>query len=520
MKLPAPTRLLFAGVLVTLFSVTVSRGLAVASSADSITALAAPVSAAADASAAPAATATVSAVPATTFSFRADNLPIKQALALFARANKLNIVPDLDVEGAVTVEFDSLPLDLAMGALLDANGYYFEREGALLRVRNRETQLFHIDYIHVTRSGQGSNAVQISSGGGGSSGSGSSGINGSGSSGSATGSEGSTMTVTNSSTINFWGDLGEQLKSMISATGTYTINSLAGTVLVKDNHRNVQAIARFIDSVTASVGRQVDLEVEIYEVTLNDSTQLGVNWSYLSDRLDSSFNTTPGLFGLGSGGGLIVQTPSFGSAPGDPAIRIQHQRGHVSAVLDALKQQGNLKVVSKPRLRTLNNQPAVVRVGQDLPVFVRQVTQSPGTPPVITTNETIQTITVGTVLSITPQVSADGLITLDITPAVSRLVRTETSATGQTNAPVIDIRQASSIVRIRDGATIVMGGLVQEGGSTTHRKIPLLGDIPLVGKAFTGEYKTNERTELVFFLTPRIIRDAATEVATVRPGRL
>jgi type II secretory pathway component GspD/PulD (secretin) len=157
-----------------------------------------------------------------------------------------------------------------------------------------------------------------------------------------------------------------------------------------------------------------------------------------------------------------------------------------------------------------------VRVGQDLPVFVRQVTQSPGTPPVITTNESIQTITVGTVLSITPQVSADGLITLDITPAVSRLVRTETSATGQTNAPVIDIRQASSIVRVRDGATIIMGGLVQDGSTTTHRKIPLLGDIPFLGKAFSGEYKSEERTELVFFLTPRIIHDLATEVSVNR----
>jgi MSHA biogenesis protein MshL len=454
----------------------------------------------------PAAAEVTVAIPDAIFSFRADNVPIKQALALFARANRLNIVPDLDVEGNVTVEFQELPLELAMGALLEASGYYFTRENNLLRVRNRETRLFQIDYIQMTRAGQGSNAVQISSGGGSSGGGGSGGAPAGG-----TGNEGSTMTVTNTSTINFWGDLGEQLKSLVSPTGSYTINSLAGTVLVRDSHRNIDMISRFIDSVTASVVRQIDLEVEIYEVTLNTKNQLGINWSYISDSLDSSLNTVPGVLGLGSGGGLIVQTPSFGSVPGEPGIRVQHQRGNLSAVVDALKQQGNLKIVSKPRLRTLNNQPAVVRVGQDLPVFVRQVTQSPGNPPVITTNETIQTITVGTVLSITPQVSADGLITLDITPAVSRLVRTETSATGQTNAPVIDIRQASSIVRIRDGATIVMGGLVQDGSTTTHRKIPLLGDIPLLGKAFSGEYTSEERTELVFFLTPRIIRDVATE---------
>ena len=436
---------------------------------------------------------------------------MKQALALFARANHLNIVPDLDVEGSITVEFRDLPLDLAMSALLDANGYYFVQDGALLRVRNRETRLFQIDYIHVTRSGQGSNAVQISSGGGGSGGGGASSSGASGGGGSSSSGEGSTMTVTNSSTINFWGDLGEQLKSMVSSTGGFTVNSLAGTVLVRDTHRNVEMIGQFIANVTASVVRQVDLEVEIYEVALNDSSQLGVNWSYLADTLNTSFNTIPGQIGLGTGGGLIVQTPVFGTPPGDPGIRIQHQRGNLSAVLDALKQQGNLKVVSTPRLRTLNNQPAVVRVGQDMPVFIRQVTQAPGNPPVITTNETIQTITVGTVLSITPQISGDGLITLDITPAVSRLVRTDTSATGQTNAPVIDIRQSSSIVRVRDGATVIMGGLVQDSSTSTHRKIPVLGDIPLLGKAFSGEYKTVERTELVFFLTPRIIKDVVTE---------
>ena len=319
------------------------------------------------------------------------------------------------------------------------------------------------------------------------------------------------MTVTNTATINFWSDLGEQLKSLVTATGSFTINSLSGTVLVRDSHRNVETISHYLVSVTENVVRQIDLEVEIYEVALNDSFQLGINWQHVSQQLDSAFNTIPGQLGLPDTGGLIVQTPVYGVSPGAPGIRIQHQRGSFSAVLDALKLQGNLKVVSKPRLRTLNNQPAVVRVGQDIPVFLRQVTQSPGSPPVITETETIQTITVGTVLSITPQIASSGLITLDITPAVSRLVRIETSASGNTNAPVIDIRQASSIVRVRDGSTVIMGGLVQESSSTTRRKVPVLGDIPLIGRAFTGKYENSERTELVFFLTPRVIHDAASE---------
>jgi MSHA type pilus biogenesis protein MshL len=455
----------------------------------------------------------------TTFSFRAEGVPIKQALALFARANQLNIIPDLDVEGDVTVEFQNLPLELAMRALLEANGYYFVQDGGLLRVRNRETRLFQIDYIQATRAGQGSNAVQISSGGSNGFSGGASGGSGGGGRSSA-GSEGSTMTVTNTSTADFWGDLSEQLKSMVTANGSFTINSLAGTVLVRDSHRNIEMIAEYLEAVAKSVVRQIDLEVEIYELALSDAFQLGINWQQISSRLDTSFNTIPGALSLGSGGGLIINgdNTQYGTPPGDPAIRVQHQRGDFSAVIDALKRQGNLKVVSKPRLRTLNNQPAVVRVGQDFPVFLRSVTQTPtGTTTLLTEEVEIQTVTIGTVLSIVPQIAHDGRVTLDITPAVSRLVRIDSSGgDNPTTAPVIDIRQASSIVRVRDGATIVMGGLVQDSAATTKRKIPLLGDIPWLGKAFTGTYENKERTELIFFLTPRIIRDDEPDAKSVK----
>ena len=429
------------------------------------------------------------------FSFSAENLPIKQALALFARANKLNIVPDLDVEGDVTVDFYDLPLDLAMRALLEANGYYFVQSGGLIRVRNRETRLFHVDYIHATRVGQGGSGVSISSGMGGGGDGGSGGI------------QGSSMSVSATSTIDFWTELAAQLRSLVGESGSVTINSLAGTVLVSSNHRTVELVAEYLASVTGRIVRQVDIEVQIYEVGLSSTRQLGIDWVRVATDLTRNYGTEFAT-------GLIVEDSAFGPQPLPAGLTISQDISErdITAVVQALEQQGDLKIVSKPRLRTLHNQPAVVRVGQDFPIFTTEVVAAPGTPPVLTTTVTVENVTIGTVLSITPEISAEGLITLDITPAVSRLVRVErlvTTSGSQATAPVIDIRQSTSIVRVRDGDTVVLGGLVQEGTATTVRKIPVLGDIPLLGKAFRGELKTKENTELVFFVTPRIVHAGA-----------
>jgi len=427
------------------------------------------------------------------FSFRADNVDLKEALALFARANQLNIVPDLEIAGAVTVDFHDLPLDLAMDALLDAHGYYFVKEGNLIRVRELETRLFEVDYIQITRTGAGSNHVSVSSGS--SSGGGSGGSSGGG--GGGGGNEGSTTAVTTGSTVDFWATIRDELKGLLSPAGTSSVNSLAGTIIVTDRHRNIKRIADFLDSITHIVNRQVELSIEIYEVAFAKGQQLGINWDYVASNLDATF-----------GASVINRSPDFGANPGSPAITINHQRGGLTAVLEALKHEGELSVVSKPRLRTLNNQPAVIRVGQDFPYFLSQISQTTTAAGINRdVSETLQIVTIGTVLSITPRVSTEGIITLDITPAVTRLVGEVKSAELGNSAPIVDIRQAASIVRVRDGDTVTLAGLVQTTKTRNQRKIPVLGDIPLLGRAFTGTVDSDDKTELVIFITPRIVKE-------------
>ncbi len=410
------------------------------------------------------------------FSFKAVNVDLQQALAMFAEANELNIIPDQDIAGSITVSFRNLPLDLAMDALLDAHGYYFTKKGNLIRVRNFQTRIFSIDYINTVRSGTGSNDIQFSSGGGGG------------------GEQGSTMSVSADSTIDFWKSINDQLTVLVSTEGSFTVNGLAGVVSVTERYSRMDEIAAVIERVSESVVRQVELEVEIYEVTISDAQQLGIDWGVIAESLQTNFT-----------GGVIIPAAASSGFEGNTFTAEWTDPSNGSyAMLEALAQQGDVKVLSRPKLRTLNNQPAVIRVGQDIPVFRQTVTQSPGNPPILTTEEEIQNITVGTILSITPQISANGMITLDVSPAVSRLIRNEVSAVTGATAPVIDVRQASSIVRVKDGSTVVLGGLVQTQTSKITRKVPFIGDIPLLGKVFRGQRDSTVNNELVIILTPKI----------------
>jgi MSHA biogenesis protein MshL len=178
----------------------------------------------------------------------------------------------------------------------------------------------------------------------------------------------------------------------------------------------------------------------------------------------------------------------------------------------------------------LNNQTAMIKVGEEVPFFNSTITYIPAAngvqQPVQQT--IVSSITVGTILSITPQVSEDDWISLDIAPVLTSLKAvvqqplqggagtnisigggSSSSSQGATTAPDLDTKQESTIVRVRDGTTVVLGGLIQTQKAKNETKIPVLGDIPLLGKLFTGTFRFNQKTELVMFVTPHIVREAS-----------
>jgi len=415
------------------------------------------------------------------FSFRAHELPLIDALALFARNNKLNIVSGPEITGFVTVDFHDLPLERAMSALLEAHGYYWEHHDDLIQVKQFKTRSLSVDYIRLIRGGTGQNRAQLNSG----------------SSGTSDGrsQDNGQITVNQQDEIKFWEELEGQLRTLMSKDGRLVLNRLSGTIQVTDWYQRVDEIEHFLKTVHKALYRQVQIEARIYEVNLNDNYSLGIDWSKIN------FYGTSGNIGLAN----IITTPFGGFMAKAATTTVSFADGSFDGVLQALQEQGELRVVSQPRVVTLNNQPALIKVATDEAFFTSTVSQgTSGAGNIVT--EQARSVTVGLVLSVTPQISEDGWIMLDVTPIISRLREIRVSPQETATAPVLDVKQSSALVRLKDGEMIIIGGLIQEESSETQRKVPILGDIPLLGRLFTGTYTVKSKSELVIFISPKIMK--------------
>lgn len=439
------------------------------------------------------------------YSFVARDLPIAQACKLFGKAYDLNIVVEQDVVGTVNVELTDLPFSEVMESMLGASGYYWERRGNIVFIKSWETRSFAIDYIRLIRSGSGSSQAQVSSsaqvGGGGGGGGGA--VGGGGGDGGQAGQ----MSIEQTDKVDFWKELEEQLSALISVDGRLVINRLAGTIQVTDQHRRVSEIERYIGSLNDAIYRQVDIEVKIIEVTLSDDASLGVDWSRMVSNGDGEFvQGSLSTIVLSPAGGLGALPPTANVN----FLDIENGLNRITAAVSALEEQGKVDIVSQPHIRTLNNQSALIKVGTDRTFFRKeQSTDTTAAGSQTFATDVPQVVTEGIVLSITPQISASGWITLDVSPVVTRVSSVsevvDDNGVVQSTAPNLDISQASSLVRARSGETIVIGGLIQTQQTEARRAVPVLSKIPLLGRLFRSNYQVETKKELIMMLTPRLV---------------
>ena len=414
------------------------------------------------------------------YSFSAADLPLRSALQMFARSHKLSILADPDVIGAVSVEFHDLPLRHAMEMLLGSHGYHWEWDESVIRVRNIVSRSFELDYVLLNRTSSSSALAGISSGGG--------------------SGDSSAASITQSTTINFWEELKAQLEELISDDGKLVLNRITGVVQVTDNYRNVRQIEMLLGNMRSGMHRQVAIEARIVEVELSDMARIGIDWSRLNLGGDKKLSI--GFRGVPETSTINVSDPFANPLQG---VFAAHTGNNFIGMLNALQEQGDVRVVSQPRMRTMNNQQALIKVGTDR-VFFRREVDTVITGDVVQRDVTYvqQVVHEGLMLSLTPQISADGWVMLDIAPIITRIVGTTQSPDGDT-APELEVKQSSTLVRVRDGEMVLLGGLIQDTSEEGRTQVPGIGDIPLLGHAFRGDNQGKRRTELVIFLEPRII---------------
>ena len=437
------------------------------------------------------------------YSFVARNMSVRKAVQLFAKAYQLNVLLDNDVSGKINADFHDLPFHQAMSAILGSLGYFWHRDGDLITVSAWETRQFTINYIRMSRSGNGKTEAQVSSGSSSSS---------DGSSGAGGGGKAGQISIEQENKVAFWDEIETQLKDLVSEKGRLVANRLAGTVQVTDRHARVEEIARYIDGINNAIHRQVDIEVKILEVTLNDDFSLGIDWSRLvstgSAGRSVDFNisniiTSPAGNGAAIPGALSLTASDIGASG----------ENRLTTLINALSEQGEVQIVSQPHIRTMNNQSALIKVGTDRTFFRReQNTDNTSAGSSTSTTDVPQVVTEGIVLSITPQISQDGWVMMNVSPVVTR-VSSVTEIRGPTGnvestAPNLDIRQTSSLVRAFNGETVIIGGLIQTQEARTDRGVPGFKDIPVAGNLFRASYDSMVKKELIIFLTPRLVDES------------
>lgn len=442
---------------------------------------------------------------------RFEKAPLAATLRTLGRATKTAIHAEPEIASEITVDFSGGSLRDALTALVEPVGLYFEATPAGIMVRVRKTVLYAIDYPQLTRSGSGSASITLGGAtGGGAGGFGNSGFNGSNlpangpsAANGNTASDATQISISQENQNTFWSNLETELRGMLKDGDALVLNRFSGVAQIAAPVRRHDSIRAFIELVNRRITQQVEIEARLVEVTLRDEQKLGVDWDVASTMLDGVRVQARSPVEVSGVGGSVLGANTFAATLGF---------GRASAVIQALKQQGEVKTVAQPRLRALNNQTAFIKVGEDRPFFRLQQTttlQQPGATTAFNQtqeNFSVSTITIGTILAVTPQIDGDKIITLDVLPAITRLQSIVTSPDGRQTAPVTEVKQASTIVRLRDGETAIIGGLISEESGESVRRIPVLGRVPVLGTAFSSKATLRARKELVIFLTPRIVR--------------
>ena len=435
-----------------------------------------------------------------------------------------NMILHPKVKGRITLDLKNVTVTEVMEVVRDVYGYDFEKSKTAFSVfpNTMRTRIFSMNYLNVNRTG-GSN-MSVSSGQVTES------VSGTGETANTTQSvSGSNLNTESKS--DFWVELKESLTALVGNKKgrNVVVSAQSGMVIVRAMPHEIRAVEKFINRTQSFVQRQVIIEAKILEVELNERFQTGINWAALSES--GSNRTLAGQTGGGSifGGSGVTSiagntgelnptalsqiTGTATSAFGGMFSLALNAGSNFTAFIELLKTQGDVQVLSSPQVSTVNNQKAVIKVGKD-EFFITDVQSNTSTTTAVASTQSNVTLTPffsGVALDVIPQISANGEIILHVHPTVSSVTEKtkniSTSTTTSLSVPlaISSIRESDSIVRAKSGQVVIIGGLMQNSITQNVSKVPLLGDIPLIGGLFRHTQDISKKSELVILLKPIVV---------------
>jgi len=465
------------------------------------------------------------------FDLVANELPIKNFLRSLVRGTPTNMVIHPDVDGRVSFELKQVSLTEVMDLVRDLYGYdySFEKNTYQVYPNALRTEIFQVDYLNVSRNGHSEIHVSAGSVSGGDGGGTSFGGNAGGNFGgggflqSSSGGSGDVIgTVVNTDgEADFWHELETTLGLLVQPEdgSQIIVTPQVGLVVVRARPDVLQAVREYLDDVEGTLHRQVILEAKIVEVTLNDGFESGIDWNTFGDESGGSFRPIDGV-----GGSERSVAGEFLSGAGDifnplgSSFILSAAFGDFEGALQLLSTQGTVQVLSSPRIATVNNQKAVIKVGSD-EFFVTDISTDTVTAgSAINTNNSpeLTPFFSGIALDVTPQISREGDVVLHVHPTVSEVTEQLRTISGDiVPLAASTIRESDSVVRAADGEIIVIGGLMQNSSVDNVAQIPLLGRLPLLGHLFRGQTQDGIKSELVILLKPTVV-NAQTQAAAVQ----
>jgi len=405
----------------------------------------------------------------------------------------------------------NMTINEVLNIILNENNLSYTLKDNILKISYLTTKVFNIDYILSQRKSSGSTDVTLSSS--------QNNINNNSSTTANNSNSQSGIKIQSTDEVKFWHNLDTEFKRILNRPqDTYIaqvpiINRNAGLVTVTATSNQMKRFEKYLSRLQKKVKLQVLIDVQLLSVTMSKANSTGIDWKQLyalqNIKLSASAVGYNNIDTAIPKDGTIATTAKNGS--GTSSLLTFNASGSLNEIIKFLKTQGKVNAISNPKVLTLNNQPALITAGTEFFYKIQKSTNQQGTGGGVaatTQNEDVQSVFAGVLLSITPEISDDKTITLKINPSISETTKdiSGTDNTNRTMPPDLSRRQLSSVVTLKDGNRIILGGLINTHNTVDESKVPLLGDIPILGYLFKHKEKIKTTQEIVIIIQPHIIK--------------